>query len=71
MTRTNNITIAILAIPKNVLKIRYIILRQVGSREQILSRKNWFMTNQDKTYARLMFLLQSSVKPTISTILKE
>ena len=32
------------------------ILRQIASRKEILSRNNWFMTSQDKTFARIVYL---------------
>lgn len=48
--------ISILTAPKNTLKIRYFILRQIASKEDILRKTNWSMTNQNKTYARLMYL---------------
>ena len=51
---------SILAIPQNTLKIRYLILRQVANREEIFE-KQWFMTSQNKTYARLKFLARKTI----------
>jgi len=45
----------ILIVPQNTLKIRYLILRQVATREEIFT-KNWYTTNQNKIYARVKFL---------------
>ena len=60
----------ILTVPTNTLKVRYTILRQVATREDILS-KIWFMTSQDKTYARLRYLQNKSNKIKISHLLQD
>lgn len=52
----------LLSVPKNTLKLRYLILRQVAERDEILSRPNWFMTNQNKTYARIAYLKSKNLK---------
>ena len=59
----------ILAAPTNTLKVRYLILRQVVTREEVLS-KNWFMTSQDKTYARLRYLQSKNTEIKITQILQ-
>ena len=46
----------ILAVPENCLKIRYLILRTVATREEITAKPGAFMTSQNKTYARLVYL---------------
>ena len=46
----------ILTAPTNTLKIRYLILRQVAPRVEVLMRKGWFMFSQNKTYARFVYL---------------
>ena len=53
---------AVLTAPANSLKFRYMILRQVATKEEILSRPNWFMLNHKKTFARLMGLSGREVK---------
>ena len=60
---------SILTVPTNTLKMRYIILRQVFTREEILS-KIWYMFNQDKTYARLRYLQTKGYNIKISQLLK-
>ena len=44
----------ILTVPENTLKIRYLLLRQVVSKEEILA-SNTLIINQDKTYARMAY----------------
>lgn len=46
----------ILAVPANLLKTRYVILRQIAPRKDILARDGWFINNQNKTHARIMYL---------------
>ena len=46
----------ILSVPENCLKIRYLILRSVDTREEIMAKPDVFMTSQNKTYARLAYL---------------
>ncbi len=58
-----------LTVPINNLKVRYIILRQFATREEILLRTGWFMTNQSKSYARLMHLKSKNIKAKISQVL--
>ena len=56
---------AMLATPKKTLKIRYFILRAFATRDEILNTSlNWFMTNQNKSYARLMHFYSKN-KPKI------
>lgn len=59
----------ILSVPINTLKIRYLILRQVATREEFLS-KLWFMTSQNKTYARLRYLQSKNTEIRITQILQ-
>lgn len=59
----------ILIAPINTLKIRYLILRQVATREEILS-KQWYLFSQNKTYARLKYLQSiSNYKISLNNIL--
>lgn len=48
----------LLSAPKNTLKIKYMILRQAGSRKDILSSSGWSITSHNKTYARMAFIKQ-------------
>lgn len=60
----------ILTVPAKTLKIKYLILRQVASRGDILSN-DCFTTSQDKLYARLMYLnTYKKGGATLSTIIK-
>ena len=52
----------ILAVPENCLKIRYLILRTVATREEIMAKPEEFMTSQNKTYARLVYLTDKTKK---------
>ena len=56
--------------PVNTLKIRYAILRNVASREEILSKSNWYMTSQDKTYARLVYFLNQKNNVAFNNLFK-
>ena len=60
---------SILTVPKNTLKLRYVILRNIASREEIFSYPNWYMTSQDKTYARACYLLETGKKLNWKTVL--
>lgn len=44
----------IITSPENTLKLRYAILCKFFDKETILKRKNWSLTNQSKTYARIV-----------------
>ena len=50
----------IIAVPVNCLKIRYLILRLVVARAELLSNPRVFITSQNKTYARLAYLSRES-----------
>ena len=60
---------SILTVPKNTLKLRYIILRNIATREEIFSYHNWYMISQDKTYARACYLLETGKKFNWKTVL--
>ena len=60
---------SILAVPKNTLKLRYVILRNIATREEIFSYPNWYMTSQDKTYARACYLSETGKKLNWKTVL--
>ncbi len=61
---------SILTAPTNTLKVRYTILRQVAAREEILLKRGWFMTSQNKTYARLKYLQTKSSDIKLSHIMQ-
>ena len=50
----------IFSVPVNCLKIRYLILRLVVARAELLSNPRAFITSQNKTYARLAYLSRES-----------
>lgn len=50
----------IIAVPANCLKIRYLILRLVVARAELLSNPSVFIVSQNKTYARLAYLSRES-----------
>lgn len=50
----------IIAVPVNCLKIRYLILRLVVARAELLSNPSVFIVSQNKTYARLAYLSRES-----------
>lgn len=60
----------IFAVPKNNLKLRYIILRQSATRKEILRKKGAFLTNQEKLYARTMYLQNKYGEATFNQIMK-
>lgn len=60
----------ILTVPADTLKLKYLILRQVAPKEQIL-RTDCFTTSPNKTYARLMYLnFHKKDGATLSTLIK-
>lgn len=46
----------IIDVPNNTLKLRYAVLRQAFSREEIFSNPNWFMVNPSVAFARLGYM---------------
>lgn len=61
----------ILSSPANMLKVRYIILRQVATREEILKSKGWYMFNQSKLYSRYAYIKDVlKEEPTLSDLLR-
>lgn len=61
----------ILSSPANMLKVRYIILRQVATREEILKSKGWYMFNQKKLFFRYKYIKDElKCKPALSDLLR-
>ena len=52
----------LLSVPNNTMKIRYMILKQVASREEILRKKCVLINNQNKLYARIAFFKNETQK---------
>ena len=60
----------ILTVPENNLKLRYIVLRQVATREEILAKKGSFMMNQEKAFARIAYLKNKYGKVNLNQIMR-
>lgn len=59
----------ILSAPASVLKVRYAILRQIATYEEILARGGWYITSQNKSYARIKYLKEVNGDLCLSRVL--
>lgn len=46
-----------LTAPANSMKIRYMIVRSIANREDVLKNTGWYLVNQNKSYARLCYFI--------------
>lgn len=61
----------IVSAPEKSLKARYIIARSVATDEELFSKKAWYMTNQNKVFARLQYLKSIKHKVKIGDLYQE
>lgn len=61
----------IVSAPEKSLKARYLLARCIAPEDDVFSKKAWYMTNQNKVYARLQFLKSLNHKVTLNDVYQE